>query len=168
MKLCDAISRYIGYKQAIGMVFETEATILRAFTEKVGAKMPVAKITSESVLQYLNGRGPVTLFWHRKHDALSGLWRFAIQHGWTDRSTMSTGSAFDPFQAHLLAHRVRNSFFRSFMCVGFNHSKHLKPHPLKACAHRMVWKAPVASILVTRRHQPTDYRTTVPREYSLT
>lgn len=84
MKLCDAISRYIAYKQAIGMVFETEATILWAFTEKVGANMPVAKITSESVLQYLNGRGPVTLFWHRKHDALSGLWRFAIQHGCSD------------------------------------------------------------------------------------
>jgi hypothetical protein len=86
MKLCDAISRYISYKQAIGMVFETEATILRAFTEKVGVNMPVAKITSDYVLQYLNGRGPVTLFWHRKHDALSGFWRFAIQHGWTDRS----------------------------------------------------------------------------------
>src|SRR5204862_293341 len=30
--------------------------------------------------------GPVTLFWHRKHDALSGFWRFAIQRGYTDRS----------------------------------------------------------------------------------
>jgi integrase len=37
------------------------------------------------VLDYLNGHGPVTLFWHRKHDALSGFWRFAIQHGYTDR-----------------------------------------------------------------------------------
>ena len=61
MKLCDAISRYIAYKQAIGMVFETEATILRAFTEKVGVNASVAKITSDSVLQYLNGRGPVRL-----------------------------------------------------------------------------------------------------------
>jgi integrase/recombinase XerD len=96
MKLCDAISRYISYKQAIGMVFETEATILRAFTEKVGANMPVAKITSDYVLQYLNGRGPVTLFWHRKHDALSGFWRFAIQHGWTDRSPVPARRPKEP------------------------------------------------------------------------
>ena len=39
----------VGLKQAIGMVFETEATILRSFTAKVGANMPVAKITSDSV-----------------------------------------------------------------------------------------------------------------------
>jgi integrase/recombinase XerD len=96
MKLCDAISRYISYKQAIGMVFETEATILRAFTEKVGVNMPVAKITSDYVLQYLNGRGPVTLFWHRKHDALSGFWRFAIQHGWTDRSPVPARRPKEP------------------------------------------------------------------------
>jgi hypothetical protein len=29
-------------------------------------------------LRYLNGRGPVTRFWHRKHGALSG---FAKRHG---------------------------------------------------------------------------------------
>ena len=88
MKLCDAISRYVTYKQGIGMVFETEATILRAFMERVGPNVPIAKINSDSALQYLNGHGPVTLFWHRKHDALTGLWRFAIQHGWTDRSPL--------------------------------------------------------------------------------
>jgi hypothetical protein len=44
------------------MVFETEATILRAFMEKVGPNTPVGKINSDHVLQYLNGRGPVTLF----------------------------------------------------------------------------------------------------------
>jgi len=86
MKLCDAISRYVSYKQGIGMIFETEATILRAFMAKVGPNVPIGKITSDSVLQYLTGRGPLTLFWHRKHDALNGLWRFVIQHGWTDRS----------------------------------------------------------------------------------
>ena len=57
-----AIARYVAYKQAIGMVFETEATILRAFMEKVGPNTPVGKINSDHVLQYLNGRGPVTLF----------------------------------------------------------------------------------------------------------
>jgi len=88
MKLRNAISRYVAYKQAIGMVFETEATILNSFMKKVGPKVPLAKINSDSAIRYLNGRGSVTLFWHRKHDALSGLWRFAIQHGWTDRSPL--------------------------------------------------------------------------------
>ena len=96
MKLCDAISRYITYKQGVGMIFQTEATILRAFMEKVGRNVPVAKIDSQSALQYLNGRGPLTLFWHRKHDALSGFWRFAIQHSWTDRSPLPARRPKEP------------------------------------------------------------------------
>jgi integrase len=85
MKLGDATRKYVANKQATGMVFEAEAYILRALTEKLGPNVPIKKITSDSVLDYLNGHGPVTLFWHRKHDALSGFWKFAIQHGYTDR-----------------------------------------------------------------------------------
>jgi integrase len=86
MKLGQATREYVANKQATGMVFGVEAYVLRAFTEKLGPNVPIKKITSESVLDYLNGHGPVTLFWHRKHDALSGFWRFAIQRGYTDRS----------------------------------------------------------------------------------
>ena len=86
MKLGLATREYVANKQATGMVFGVEAYVLRAFTEKLGSNVPIKKITSDSVLDYLNGRGPVTLFWHRKHDALSGFWRFAIQRGYTDRS----------------------------------------------------------------------------------
>ena len=81
MKLGDATREYVANKKATGMVFEAEAYVLRAFTEKLGPNVPIKKITSDSVLDYLNGHGPVTLFWHRKHDALSGFWRFAIQRG---------------------------------------------------------------------------------------
>ena len=96
MKLCDAISKYVTYKQGIGMVFKTEDTILRAFMERVGPNVPVGKINSDSALQYLNGCGAITLFWHRKHDALSGFWRFAIQHGWTDRSPLPARRPKEP------------------------------------------------------------------------
>src|SRR5271165_6158806 len=94
MKLGDATREYVANKQATGMVFEAEAYILRALTEKLGANMPIKKVTSDSVLDYLNGHGPVTLFWHRKHDALSGFWRFAIQHGYQSNSkTLNAPSA---------------------------------------------------------------------------
>ena len=85
MKLGDATREYVASKQATGMVFTAEAYVLRTFTEKLRPNIPIKKVTSDSVLDYLNGHGPVTLFWHRKHDALSGFWRFAIQHGYTDR-----------------------------------------------------------------------------------
>lgn len=86
MKLGSATREYVAYKKGIGMVFGTETAILRAFARRVGLRTTVRKITSDTVSRYLNGRGPITRFWHRKHDALSGFWRFAIQRGYTDWS----------------------------------------------------------------------------------
>jgi len=83
MKLVNATREYVANKPATGMVFEAEACILRTFTEQLGANVAIRKITSDSVLNYLNSHGPVTLFWQRKHDALSGFWRFPIQRGYT-------------------------------------------------------------------------------------
>ena len=59
MKLCDAIPRYVAYKQAIGMVFVTESTILRAFMEKVGPNTPIAKIDSDVALQFSTVAAPL-------------------------------------------------------------------------------------------------------------
>jgi site-specific recombinase XerD len=48
------------------------------------------------VWRYLSGRGPITRFWHRKHDALSGFWRFAIQRGYTDWSPVPSRRPKEP------------------------------------------------------------------------
>lgn len=103
MKLGSATREYVIYKQSIGMVFQTEAVILRAFTKRTGLCAPVRKITSDTVMRYLNGRGPITRFWHRKHDALSGFWRFAIQHGYTDWSPVPPRRPKEPmpFAPHI-------------------------------------------------------------------
>jgi len=88
MNLRLATLEYVALKQSLGMRFETEARLLCAFVKQMGDAAAVVTVTSEDVLRYLNGRkaGPVTLFWHRKHDALKGFWEFAIRRGYTDRS----------------------------------------------------------------------------------
>jgi site-specific recombinase XerD len=40
------------------------------------------------VLVYLAGAGPVTRFWQRKHEALSGFYRFAIARGYATHSPL--------------------------------------------------------------------------------
>jgi integrase len=82
----------------MGMRFETEATIFRGFVKQMGDSVAVATVTSKDVLRCLNGRkaGPVTLFWHRKHDALKGFWEFAIRRGYTDRSPVPVRRAKEP------------------------------------------------------------------------
>lgn len=98
MNLKLASLEYVALKQSMGMRFETEATILRAFVKKMGDAVAVATVTSEDVLRYLNGaKGKsITLFWHRKHEALKGFWEFAIRRGYTDRSPVPVRRAQEP------------------------------------------------------------------------
>lgn len=98
MNLKLATLEYVALKQSMGMRFETEATILRAFVKQMGDAVAVATVTSKDVLAYLNGSkvGPVTLFWHRKHDVLKGFWEFAIRRGYTDRSPVPVRRAKEP------------------------------------------------------------------------
>jgi len=42
---------------------------------------PIRKVDSKAVLTFLNGRGPVTDYWAKKHRALLGLYRFALTRG---------------------------------------------------------------------------------------
>lgn len=98
MNLKLASLEYVASKQSMGMRFKTEATILRAFVKQMGDAVAVAAVTSTNVNRYLTGRKakPVTLFWHRKHDALKGFWEFAIRRGYTDRSPVPVRRAKEP------------------------------------------------------------------------
>lgn len=108
MILKTATLKYVSCKQSMGMSFETEATILRAFVKQMAENIAVGSVTSENVLRYLDGRdeNPMTSFWHRKHDALSGFWRFAIQRGYTDRSPIPVyrPKKPTPFVPHIYTH----------------------------------------------------------------
>ncbi len=83
MKLATAMSRYVTYKQSIGMNFETPAAILRALLRQVGENTSIQNVTRQEVLGYLNGSGPVTEWWHSKYHALKCFWAYSVQHGWT-------------------------------------------------------------------------------------
>ena len=98
MNLKQASLEYVASKQSMGMRFKTEATILRAFVKQMGDAVTVAAVTSTNVNHYLTGRTaePVTLFWHRKHEALKGFWEFAIRRGYTDRSPVPVRRAKEP------------------------------------------------------------------------
>jgi integrase/recombinase XerD len=87
MKLVQIIQDYVDLKQAIGSRFHAEAVIFKAFARSVG-DLTMPEVTAEHVNAYLAGHGSVTRFWHRKHSALQGLYRFAIGRGYVSRSPL--------------------------------------------------------------------------------
>ena len=60
----------------------TETRTLRSFCRTV-EDVALADIKADRVYAYIAGTGPVTRFWHCKHEALRGFYRFAIGRGYT-------------------------------------------------------------------------------------
>src|SRR6516165_1710302 len=89
MTLAHVIRDSIALTHALGSRFHAEAVLLKAFSRRVGA-IPMTGVTAEHVNAYLDGHGPVTRLWHRKHSALPGLYRFAIGRGSVRRSPVPT------------------------------------------------------------------------------
>ncbi len=87
MKLAQVIRDYVDLKQAMGSRFHSEVVILKAFSRSVG-DLTITEVTAEQANAYLAGHGPVTRFWHRKHSALQGFYRFAIGRGYVNRSPL--------------------------------------------------------------------------------
>ncbi|MDA2924699.1 tyrosine-type recombinase/integrase [Acidobacteria bacterium AH-259-L09] len=87
MKLSEVISEYIALKQSMGARFHAEAVILKAFSKALG-NVAIAEVAVAPVHAYISGAGPVTRFWHRKHEALRGFYRFAIGRGYAGCSPL--------------------------------------------------------------------------------
>src|ERR1039458_5323926 len=71
----------------MGMRFHTEARTLRSFCRAMG-DIAVAEIAAGRVAAYIAGAGPVTRFWHRKHEVLRGFYRFAMARGYAASSPL--------------------------------------------------------------------------------
>ena len=89
MKLAQAVHDYIALKQSLGSRFHTEATILNAFCNALG-EVAIVDVEPHRVTSYLAGSGPVTRYWHRKYEALSGFYRFALGRGYVLHSPLPT------------------------------------------------------------------------------
>lgn len=87
MTLAQVITQYVTLKQSMGSRFHAEEVILKAFSKAVG-DVAVADVKVGHVHAYIAGVGPVTRFWHRKHEALLGFYRFAIARGYVDCSPL--------------------------------------------------------------------------------
>ncbi len=80
MSLADAITQYVDLKQSMGMRFRNERQILQAFHRHVG-DVHVADVSTDAVVTFLAGRGPITATWLNKHRVLRGFYRHWIARG---------------------------------------------------------------------------------------
>ena len=80
MNLSTVVSLYVSHKRALGHRFQSAEAVLRSFCKAVGNR-PIQTIAPEAVAVFLNGKGPITVNWAKKHHVLSGLYRYALLRG---------------------------------------------------------------------------------------
>ncbi len=85
MTLGDAITTYVDYNQSIGMRFQVDAALLKAFHRHAG-EVDLAAISPDVVAAFLQPRDRVTSTWLMKHRALRRFYQQAIARGLVARS----------------------------------------------------------------------------------
>ncbi len=89
MTLGDAITRYVDYNQSVGMRFQVDAALLKAFHRHAG-EVDLAAISADVVVAFLQPRDRVTSTWRMKHRALRRFYHQAIARGLVARSPVPT------------------------------------------------------------------------------
>lgn len=78
MKLDDAMELYMQQVRTCGYAGTSGARVLRLFARLVGGQRELDSIAAAEVRAFLDGTKPLTRYWHRKHSALLGFFRFAV------------------------------------------------------------------------------------------
>lgn len=81
----EAVTQYVSIRQAAGADFRATARLLNAFCRTIGPEIDIGAIPAAGVQAFIDGHGSLTRYWHRKHSALRGFYRFAQSRGLVDR-----------------------------------------------------------------------------------
>lgn len=87
MKIKDLILKYIKFKQSLGLGFQADSTILKAFCNLMG-DIEIEEVKSERVYSYIMGEGTITSYCHRKYSAIRCFYRYAISRGYINKSPL--------------------------------------------------------------------------------
>lgn len=90
MNLRRLITQYVQFRQSLGERFHSNRDMLRAFGRAIGKGVNVADVTPQQVRSFLDGNGPVTSGWFKRHDALLGFYRYAISRGYVRSNPLPT------------------------------------------------------------------------------
>ena len=99
MNLCEAIERYVLWRQAHGAKFTSGASLLRGFLHHADGEAACDAINAAQVRTYLAGEGVSRRHRENRYYALAGFWRHAISRGHASRSPIPADAPRSPVRA---------------------------------------------------------------------
>lgn len=132
MTLNDIVVQYVAFRKSLGNDFTSAESLLRTFCRHVGENIELAEVTADQVHNFLVGTGSISGYWRRKYDTLSGLYRYAISRGFTDRAPLPRRAVRAPkFRPHIYTvDELRRLLDGISTCL--NPPRKLEPYTLRA------------------------------------
>jgi site-specific recombinase XerD len=96
MMLREVIEQYILWRRAHGAKFTTGANLLRHFLRYTDGDATCDTVTTNQVLAFLAGKGPLARHRENKYYVLAGLWRHAVSRGHATRSPLPNSEPKSP------------------------------------------------------------------------
>ena len=96
MKLAQVIALYVAFRKNLGVSFENDAKLLQMFSRVVGETLDISSVPANRVKAFLDGRGGITCYWHRKFTVLRGFYRYAISRGYVAVAPLPTMAPKQP------------------------------------------------------------------------
>ena len=103
MKLNLVCQQYAAFRKALGERFAVNGRYVKAFCRAMGSDIDIAAVSPDKVSAFLNGKGPLTTSWQVRHNALLGLYRYAISRGFVRTSPLplTIPKLSSTFQPHI-------------------------------------------------------------------
>jgi integrase/recombinase XerD len=79
---------YAVFRKTLGERFAVNGRYVKAFCRAMGTDIDIAEVSPDKVNAFLNGNGPLTTSWQVRHNALLGLYRYAISRGFVIKSPL--------------------------------------------------------------------------------
>jgi site-specific recombinase XerD len=96
MMLREVIEQYILWRRAHGAKFTTGANLLRHFLRYTNGDATCDAVTTNQVLAFLAGKGPLARHRENKYYVLVGLWHHAVSRGHATRSPLPNSEPKSP------------------------------------------------------------------------
>lgn len=124
MKLTHLVNQYITYKRSLGLKFDTNLRILKAFNTHIGKNKLISEITDKNVSDYLYGTGSVTNNFFTKLTVLRGFYNYAVTRSYINHSQIPITLPQKPkaFTPYIYSHKELKRLFTAALTYKKKHS----------------------------------------------
>ncbi|MDQ2839900.1 MAG: tyrosine-type recombinase/integrase [Acidobacteriota bacterium] len=82
MTIESLTEQYVAFRKSAGTYFRAAESLLKTFCRAIGGQTQASEIRNEQIQAFIDGNGPLTRYWHRKHSVLLGFYRYAVSRGY--------------------------------------------------------------------------------------